>query len=57
MARRRRLGWGAALVAWFLLVAATGCDDATGTGESPFRNLGKRGDSDLPSHAARPASR
>jgi len=55
MSRRRRLGWGAALVAWFLLVAATGCDDAT-SGSSPFRNLGKRGDSDLPSRVARPAA-
>ncbi|HSQ01553.1 MAG TPA: hypothetical protein VL049_30385 [Candidatus Dormibacteraeota bacterium] len=45
-----------ALAAWLLLAAASGCDSG-GDGSSPFRNLGKRGDSALPASAPRPAPR
>jgi hypothetical protein len=43
-----------ALAVWLVLVA--GCDSG-GSGASPFRNLGKRGDSALPASVSRPATR
>lgn len=46
---------GMALVGCLLLVAV-GCDSAPG-GSSPFRNLGKRGDSALPASAGPPTHR
>jgi hypothetical protein len=39
-----------------LLLVVVGCDSG-GRGGSPFRNLGKRGDSVLPASAPRPAPR
>lgn len=54
MAARRWPAWGMALV--WLLLALAGCDRG-GDGASPFRNLGKRGDSALPASAPRPAPR
>lgn len=49
----RRWPWGVALI-WLLLAAAAGCDSG-GDGTSPFRNLGKRGDSSVAANPARPA--
>jgi hypothetical protein len=54
MTPRRWLVGGALLMVW-LLLAVAGCD--SGDGSSPFRNLGKRGDSALPGNASRPAPR
>jgi hypothetical protein len=53
MASRRWLGRGAALVAGLLLTLAVGCDPGGDVSASPFRNLGKRGDSTLTGSAAR----
>jgi hypothetical protein len=39
-----------------LLLVLTGCDSNGGL-RSPFRNLGKRGDSAVPASAPRPAPR
>ena len=55
MTARRWLGPGAALAALLLLALGAGCDRGGDVGASPFRNLGKRGDSAVPASASRPA--
>lgn len=54
MARWRWPATGAA-IAGLLLVLAVGCDRGGDASASPFRNLGKRGDSAVTSAGARPA--
>jgi len=48
-------GRGAAAIAGLLLVLGAGCDRGGDVSASPFRNLGKRGDSAVTGNAARPA--
>lgn len=55
MTGRRWLPLGVALIGCLLSLAA-GCDSGPGGG-SPFRNLGKRGDSALPASVAPPVTR
>lgn len=55
MTARRWPGWSAALAIALLLSLAGGCDRGGDASASPFRNLGKRGDSAVTSSAARPA--